>query len=152
MKKVGLLFLVLVMLGCWIVKDSEAAQWCWQFTEEDFIKLSVERNDPIYPFWSLNGVWYEGICIVPLVGTMVKSADGTEKMLTLYGTSIDARQILAESKGLWLYCEENLPEKHWEGVEGLKTSHLKTDRAIKKSFQKPWSDNRIGCASAYFKR
>jgi transposase len=61
-------------------------------------------------------------------------------------------ETLAESKCLWLYSEENLPEKHWEGFEWLKTSHLKTARAIKESLHELWSDSRKGWASAYFKR
>jgi transposase len=38
-------------------------------------------------------------------------------------------ETLTKSKYLWLYSEENLPEKHWERFEGLKASHLKTARA-----------------------
>jgi len=35
-------------------------------------------------------------------------------------------ETLAKLKYLWLYSEENLPEKYWERFEGLKASHLKT--------------------------
>jgi hypothetical protein len=88
MKKAGLVFLALLILGTWAAKDSDAAQWCWQFSgSTEYIKLSVVKPDPSYPFWSLNGMWYEpGAMIIPLVGTMVKNADNTGRVLTLYGT------------------------------------------------------------------
>ena len=93
MKKAGLLFLVLVILGSYAIKDSEAAQWCWEFEGGgDYIKLSVIKPDSLYPFWSLNGVWYSpDSYVIPLVGTMVKSADGTERVLTIYGTYYDTQ-------------------------------------------------------------
>jgi len=52
MKKAGLLLLMLVILGGWVVKDSEAAQWCWQFElDSDFyLKLTVLKPDPLSPF------------------------------------------------------------------------------------------------------
>jgi hypothetical protein len=90
MKKAGLVLLVLVILGSWAVKDSEAGQWCWQFAAypDDYMKLSVTKPDPLYPFWSLHGMWYNSLSpyIIPLVGSMVKSADGTQRLLTLEGT------------------------------------------------------------------
>lgn len=88
MKKAGLILLVLVILGGWAFKGSEAGQWCWQFTgyPDNYIKLSFAKPDPLYPYWSLNGMWYvPGESIVPLVGTMVKSADGTQRLLNLNG-------------------------------------------------------------------
>jgi hypothetical protein len=86
MKKVGLLLLVVVILGGWAVKDSEAAQLCWQLTAADFVKLSYVKNDASYPFWTLSGMWYEpGYAIIPLDGAMVKNADGTRRILTLSG-------------------------------------------------------------------
>jgi hypothetical protein len=92
MKKVGLLFVVLVILGSFSVKDSKATQWCWQIEgSSEFIKLAVMKPDPNLPFWSLNGMWYQagfGQTIVPLVGTMVKNADGTGRLISLYGTGL----------------------------------------------------------------
>lgn len=63
-------------------------------------------------------------------------------------------ETLTKSKYLWLYSEENLPEKHWERFEGLKTSHLKTARAwaIKESLRDLWDYTRKGWASIHFKR
>jgi transposase len=63
-------------------------------------------------------------------------------------------ETLTKSKYLWLYSEENLPEKHWERFEGLKASHLKTARAwaIKESLRDLWGYTRKGWASAHFKR
>jgi transposase len=63
-------------------------------------------------------------------------------------------ETLTKSKYLWLYSEENLPEKHWERFEGLKGSHLKTARAwaIKESLRDLWHYTRKGWASAHFKR
>ena len=89
MKKTGLVFLALMVLVCYAVKDSEAAQWCWQFADDPnfYLRLSVVRSDPNYPFWSLNGMWYSDFSIMPLVGTMAKSSDGTGRILTLFGTA-----------------------------------------------------------------
>jgi hypothetical protein len=92
MKKAGLFLLVLVILGGWAIKDSEAGQWCWQFQDDPnfYLRLSVVRPDPNYPFWSLNGMWYsQGFLVMPLVGTMAKSSDGTRRILTLFGTSTE---------------------------------------------------------------
>jgi transposase len=63
-------------------------------------------------------------------------------------------ETLTKSKYLWLYSEENLPEKHWEHFEELKASHLKTARAwaIKESLRDLWDYTRKGWASAHFKR
>jgi len=63
-------------------------------------------------------------------------------------------ETLTKSKYLWLYSEENLPEKHWERFEGLKASHLKTARAwaIKESLRDLWGYTRKGWASVHFKR
>lgn len=63
-------------------------------------------------------------------------------------------ETLTKSKYLWLYSEENLPEKHWERFEGLKASHLKTARAwaIKESLRDLWHYTRKGWACAHFKR
>jgi hypothetical protein len=87
MKKAGCILLILVIVGGWAVKDSQAAQWCFELATGNYLKLSVVKPDPNYPFWSLNGIWYvPDSFIIPLVGTMVKSADGTERLLNLQGT------------------------------------------------------------------
>jgi len=63
-------------------------------------------------------------------------------------------ETLSKSKYLWLYSEENLPEKHWERFEELKASHLKTARAwaMKESLRDLWNYTRKGWALAHFKR
>jgi transposase len=63
-------------------------------------------------------------------------------------------ETLTKSKYLWLYSEENLPEKHGERFEGLKASHLKTARAwaIKESLRDLWHYTRQGWASTHFKQ
>ena len=91
MKKTGLLLLVLVILGCWAVKDSEAGQWCWDAGSGEYMKLSFAKNDPNYSFWTLAGIWYSpGNPILPISGTMAKNADGTRRLLTLNMTNPDA--------------------------------------------------------------
>ena len=91
MKKVGLILLLLVILGGWTVKDSEAGQWCWQLADSNlYMKLSFAKNDPNFPFWTLSGMVYEpGISLEPVSGTMVKNADGTRRLLTLTMTNAD---------------------------------------------------------------
>jgi hypothetical protein len=89
MRKVGLLLLILVILGGWAVKGSEAGQWCWELTPVDFVKLSYAKNDASYPFWTLNGIWYEPApynSLIPLDGTMIKNGDGTQRIFMLTGS------------------------------------------------------------------
>ena len=91
MKKAGLLLLVLVILGGWAIKDTEAGQWCWDLGNGEYVKISFAKNDPNYPFWTLAGIWYSpGNPILPISGTMVKNADGTRRLLTLNMTNLDA--------------------------------------------------------------
>ena len=86
MKRTGLIFLVLMVLVSFAVKDSEAAQWCLQTDANQYFKLSVVKPDPLYPYWSLNGITYvPDMVVIPVGGTIVKSADGTERLLTLSG-------------------------------------------------------------------
>ena len=92
MKKARLLLLVLVILGGWAIKDSEAGQWCWDLGLGEYMKLSFAKNDPNFPFWTLSGMTYApGEGILPVTGTMVKNADGTRRLLT--GTMADADGI-----------------------------------------------------------
>jgi hypothetical protein len=86
MKKAGLFLLVLVIWGGLVIKGSEAAQWCLQTDANQYFKLSVVKPDPLYPYWSLNGITYvPELVVIPVAGTMVKSADGSERLLTLSG-------------------------------------------------------------------
>jgi len=83
MKKAGLLLLVLLILGGWAIKDSQAGQWCWDI-DGDYIKVSFAKNDPSYPFWLLSGIIYQpNVYLSPVDGIMVKNADGTRRLLTL---------------------------------------------------------------------
>lgn len=61
---------------------------------------------------------------------------------------------LTGSKHLWLYAEENLPEKHRERFAALKAMNLKTGRAwaIKESLRALWSFARLGWAHRHFSR
>jgi len=91
MKKTGLILLVVVILGGWVVKDSEAGQWCWDMDFDEYMKLSFTKNDPSFPFWTLSGMSYTpGGSIMPVAGTMVKSADGKRRLLTLTITNAEA--------------------------------------------------------------
>ena len=87
MKKTGLVSLVLMILVSFAVKDSEAAQWCLQSPGvSQYFKLSVVKPDASYPYWSLNGITYvPNVVVIPVAGTMVKSADGLDRLLTLFG-------------------------------------------------------------------
>ena len=86
MKKAVFLFLAVMVVMGFAVKDSVAAAWCWQIDPFDNIKLTVVKPDPASPFWSLHGVWRGGDTIIPLAGTMAKTLDGTGRILTLHGT------------------------------------------------------------------
>ena len=63
-------------------------------------------------------------------------------------------KTLTESKYLWLYREENVPEKHRERFEALKDLNLKTARAwaIKESLRGFWNYKLLRWAIWYWKR
>ncbi len=84
MKKAGLILLVLVVVGSWAVKDSGAGQWCFDLGNGEYAKISFAKNDPNYPFWLISGILYEpNTYFAPVDGIMVKSPDGTRRLLTL---------------------------------------------------------------------
>ena len=60
---------------------------------------------------------------------------------------------LKGTKYLWLFAEENLPEKKAEDFEWLRTLHLKTGRAwaIKESLRHFWTYQQQGWALRYWK-
>ena len=60
---------------------------------------------------------------------------------------------LKGTKYLWLFAEENIPEKKAEDFEWLRTLHLKTGRgwAIKEALRHLWDYQRKGWALAYWK-
>jgi transposase len=82
---------------------------------------------------------------------MTEAVDGVRKA--------EHRRLLAEgdetlkrTKYLWLFSEENLPERYTEWFAGLKALHLKTGRAwaIKESLRDLWSYRRKGWAKRFW--
>jgi len=63
-------------------------------------------------------------------------------------------ETLTGSKYLWLYSKENLPEKHQDRFDELKSLNLKTGRAwaIKESFRELWEYASRGWAERHFKK
>lgn len=88
MKKAALLFLALVVLVGFAVKESEAGQLCWKFDGyNDYIKVTVSNPDPLYSPKLLIGMWYSPAAyVLPLVGTMVKDIGGTPTRVSLQAT------------------------------------------------------------------
>ena len=62
-------------------------------------------------------------------------------------------ETLTGSKYIWLYSRENLPQRHKQRFQSLKTRHLKTARAwaIKESFRDLWGYRRVWWAIRHFK-
>src|ERR1700736_3880286 len=62
-------------------------------------------------------------------------------------------EILTDSKYLWLYSEENLPDRHRQRFASLKQENLKTTRAwaIKESLRALWHYHRPGWARRFWK-
>lgn len=84
---------------------------------------------------------------------MTKAVDAVRKQ--------EHRELMAEgddtlagSKYLWLYSQENLPEKHRGTFEQLRRAKLKTGRAwaIKESLRELWGYTYRGWAERYWKR
>jgi transposase len=63
-------------------------------------------------------------------------------------------ESLTGTKYLWLYAEENLPERHEERFAELKHLHLKTARAwaIKECLRELWQYQRRGWAERHWRR
>jgi transposase len=61
---------------------------------------------------------------------------------------------LAKSKYLWLYNEENLPERSREHFEAIKSSELKTARAwaLKEALRQLWNYQSLGWAKRFWQR
>ena len=59
---------------------------------------------------------------------------------------------LKKTKYLWLYNEENIPERHWPKLHLLRDLYLKIGRAhaIKESFRQFWEYRRAGWAKRFF--
>jgi transposase len=62
-------------------------------------------------------------------------------------------EVLKGSKYLWLFAEENIPEKMAERFASLRELHLKTGRAwaIKEALRSLWAYRRRGWAELYWK-
>ena len=88
MKKVVLLFLALVMLAGFVIKDSEAGQLCWNMSPYvDVVKVSTSLPDPLYRNHKLlNGKWDDTYTVFPVVGEMEKDEDGVHKIIGLHAT------------------------------------------------------------------
>jgi transposase len=56
------------------------------------------------------------------------------------------------SRYLWLYAQENLPEKYQELFNTLKEKNLKTAWAIKENLRELWSGRLIEWARHHFRR
>ena len=65
----------------------------------------------------------------------------------------EGEETLRGTKYLWLFAQENLPEKHQERFASRKGPHLKTARAwaIKEMSRDPWRDKRRGWAGKHFR-
>ncbi len=66
----------------------------------------------------------------------------------------EGNETLTKTKYLWLYSEENLPERDRERFDELKDANLKTARAwaIKESLRELWDYRRAGWARHFWKR
>lgn len=84
---------------------------------------------------------------------MVESVDTVRKR-EHRALSAEGLDLLAGSKYLWLYSQENLPERHKERFAALKATNLKTGRAwaIKESLRALWHYRRLGWARRFYKR
>ncbi|MBU1613548.1 ISL3 family transposase [Patescibacteria group bacterium] len=62
--------------------------------------------------------------------------------------------ILTGTKYLWLYAHENLPEKYWSTLQGLRAGDLKTSRAwaIKENIRHLWSYKSLPWAEKFWKK
>jgi len=61
---------------------------------------------------------------------------------------------LAKSKYLWLYSEENLPQRSKEHFQAIKSMELKTARAwaLKESLRQLWNYQTAGWAQRFWQR
>jgi transposase len=84
---------------------------------------------------------------------MTKAVDDVRKAEHRYLQEEDD-DTLKRTKYLWLFSEENLPERYAEWFARLKTLHLKTGRAwaIKESLRDLWNYQRKGWAERHWKK
>jgi transposase len=88
-----------------------------------------------------------------VMGHMVKAVDTVRKRehRSLWSTG---NEILKGTKYLWLYSEENLPDRRRPAFEALKGMELKVGRAwaIKESLRQLWNYVSSGWALRFFKK
>jgi transposase len=88
-----------------------------------------------------------------VMGHMLKAVDTVRKQehRSLWSTG---NEILKGTKYLWLYSEENLPDRHRPAFEALKGMELKVGRAwaIKESLRQLWNYVSPGWALRFFKK
>ena len=90
MKKIVMSFALLVIVGSFVISDANAGQTCWQLDPFiDMVKVAVTNPDPNVQYKLLNGIWGAGTLLWPVVGSMVKSFDGTQWVISLIGTRND---------------------------------------------------------------
>jgi hypothetical protein len=90
MKKIVIGFALLVIVGSFVISDANAGQICWQLDPFiDIVKVTLTKPDPNLNYKLLNGVWRAGTLLWPVVGSMVKSSDGTQWIISLIGTRND---------------------------------------------------------------
>jgi len=87
-----------------------------------------------------------------LMGHMGKAVDTVRKRENR-ALSAAGDQALVGSKYLWLYSQENLPDRHRERFAALRDADLKTSRAwaIKENLRLLWSYQRRGWAMRHWK-
>jgi len=87
-----------------------------------------------------------------IVGYLEKAVDDVrkEEHKTLRG---EGDSVLTGTKYLWLYNEENIPEKHKEHFEVIKSLNLKTSRAwaIKETFRSFWDYTYTASAKKFWR-
>jgi transposase len=130
-----------------------------QFTEAELATIAAVATDMWEPY--LNSVRahvpgaddkivFDRFHIMQHMGTAVDTVRKAEHK-TLRTQGLD---LLTGSKYLWLYSQENLPERHHERFAALKAANLKTARAwaIKESLRVLWDYQRLGWARRFWKR
>jgi hypothetical protein len=90
MKKIVMGLAFLLIFGSFLISDAGAGQICWKMDPNaDIVKVASTRPDPNLNYRLLNGIWSDGIFFLPVVGSMVLSLDGTQLIISLFGTSDD---------------------------------------------------------------
>ena len=88
-----------------------------------------------------------------IMNHMVKAVDKVRRQ-EHHRLSAAGDATLKGTKYLWLYSEENLPDKHRSTLETLKELILKVGRAwaIKESLRSLWDYSQEGWARRFFKK